>query len=69
MQKIDVVGTEVELDLDDDDIILDAVVLLRVTKFDSERGTSQMIYAASDNTDFVIQLGMFHSALLEMKTE
>lgn len=62
----DILGTPLELDVDDDDIVLDAVLLMRVTKFDSERGTSQLVFAASDNTDFITQIGMFQTALLEL---
>lgn len=63
MRKIDIAGTEVELELDDDEIILDAIVLIRVTKFDSERGTSSIISAASDNTDYITSVGMLRVAL------
>lgn len=62
MSKVDIGGHTVELDLDDEEVVLDVLVILRVTRLDQPPGSSAIVTAASPATDYVTQVGMTHVA-------
>lgn len=62
MKTIDIAGTPVELDLDPEEVVLDVLVIMRVTRLDQPQGSSAIVTAAGTNTDYVTQVGMMDVA-------
>lgn len=62
MKTIDIAGNPVELDLDDDEVVLDALVIMRVTRLSAPPGTSAIVTAATPATDYITQVGMMDVA-------
>lgn len=60
---VEIQGQTVDLgELDEDEVVLDAMVVLRVTRLGEPRGSSAVITVASDHTDYVTQVGMLNVA-------
>ncbi|GES27926.1 hypothetical protein AB0G60_02610 [Streptomyces angustmyceticus] len=57
-QTVDALG--VTADLDDEDMVTDCIVLLKVLQAD---GTIAMSIGTTDSTDWINQKGLLHSAL------
>lgn len=62
MKTIDIAGTPVELDLDPDEVVLDVLVIMRVTTLAQPQGSSAIVTASGANTDYVTQVGMMDVA-------
>lgn len=63
MITIDAAGIPVDLQIEDDEVILDVVVLARVTRFQDGRGTSLLVVSAGEGTDVTVEVGMLSRAL------
>jgi hypothetical protein len=61
--KIMVGNVPVELPVDSDDMILDAVVLVRTVSPDTPHGATAGSFGASDGLDRITQVGMLYTAL------
>lgn len=69
MSKVDIGGHAVELDLDEEEVVLDVLVILRVTRLENPPGSSALVTAASDTTDYITQFGMIHIAAQVLQEE
>ncbi len=61
-------GDSFEVDLDDGDLALDVVVLIRYKSMDHNDGTEGMLLAHS-GTGAIVQVGMLHAALARADRE
>ena len=60
MVTVNLLGHEIETALDPDDVVLEAVLLLRV--FDPERPHPVLVLAHTKGIDGMLQIGMLESA-------
>ena len=61
--KVMVGNVPVELPVDDGEMILDAVVLVRTVSPDTPHGATAGTFAGSDGLDRITQTGMLYTAL------
>lgn len=59
-----VLGHDIELDLEDDDVVLDVLVLARVQSPDGAESAG--VQGASEHTDMVVRMGMLRHAQLRI---
>lgn len=62
MKIVEVAGVPVKLDLDPEEVVLDVLVIMRVTRLDQPPGTTAIVTAAGEQTDYVTQVGMMEVA-------
>lgn len=60
-RRLDDAGVEIELDRDEH--VLDAVVLLRIAKLDAEPGQTRLGIGASATCDAIVQSGLLNQAV------
>lgn len=63
--KVMVGNVPVELDVDEREMILDAMVIVRLVRDDSPAGSTSASYSASENMDRIVQVGLLHTALAD----
>ncbi len=63
MPVIPVGNTSVDIELEDGDLVLDAVIICRVIRADHQQGSAVLAVGNSDGLDWIVQGGMLHAAM------